>query len=95
MSIVFKPKINFSFGSGKSGPIVKNVPREQWHWSTRELKRVVSLRAIGVTYKDCAKLIGRSQGAIISAVDTNNLYSAIAKEKEGLVITIMGKYNND
>ena len=94
MSIVFKPKIKFSFGSSRQGPVVKNVPREQWHWSTKELKRVVSLRAIGVTYKDCAKLIGRSQGAIISAVDTNNLYSAIAKEKEGLVITIMGKYND-
>jgi hypothetical protein len=95
MSIVFKPKINFSFGSSKAGPVTKNVPREKWHWSTKELKRVVSLRAIGVSYKDCAKLIDRSQGAIVAAVDTNNLYSAIAKEKEGLIITIMKDYNND
>ena len=95
MSIVFKPKIKFSFGSSRQGPVVKNVPREQWHWSTKELKRVVSLRAIGVTYKECAKLIGRSQGAIISAVDTNNLYGAIAREKKGLIITVMENYNND
>jgi hypothetical protein len=93
MSLIFKPKINFSFGSKSIGKKNKTVSREKWHWSTKELKRVVNLRAMGISYKDCAELVGRSQSSIIAAVDSNNLYGAIAKQKESLIIEVMKEYN--
>jgi len=90
MSIVFTPKISFSFGSGKMEK--RNVAPKgpsPVYWSTTELNNLVELRAIGLSYKDCAKLLGRSQTACISACDGNSLHSAIGKRRQKLINEVL------
>jgi|TARA_B110000902_G_scaffold110494_1_gene130449 hypothetical protein len=90
MSIVFTPKISFSFGSGKMEK--RNVAPKgptAVYWSTTELNNLVELRAIGLSYKDCAKLLGRSQTACISACDGNSLHSSIGKRRQKLINEVL------
>jgi hypothetical protein len=92
MSIVFKPKLTFNFASGKLQPKTKTVSRPTIYWKTTELNNLVELRAIGLSYKDCAKLLGRSQSSCVAAADGNDLHSKIAKKKKQLIDQAL---NND
>ena len=89
MSIVFKPKIKFNFGSGKMQPKTKTVRREIKYWTTIELGNLVELRAIGLSYKDCGKLMGRSQSACVSACDFNDLHSSIRRSRQKLIDEVL------
>jgi len=76
----------FSFGSGKFSPkATKVVGREVLLWSDTELKRLTNLRAIGVTFKLCAKHLSRTANACASAVDTRNLYGDISAKRRELI----------
>ena len=92
MSIVFKPKLTFNFASGKLQPKTKTVSRPTIYWKTTELTNLVELRSIGLSYKDCAKLLGRSQSSCVAAADGNDLHSKIAKKKKQLIDQAL---NND
>ena len=85
MSIVFKPKLTFNFASGKLQPKTKTVRRETVYWKTTELTNLVELRSIGLSYKDCAKLLGRSQSSCVAAADANDLHTRITKKKQQLI----------
>jgi len=89
MSIIFKPKIKFSFGSGKLAKPVKTVSREKWHWTTKELKKLTELKALGLSYVDIAKLIGRSANSCGTAMHTNNLKKVYKLRREKLIEEIM------
>ena len=78
-------KTAFSFGSGKRGPVVKTVPRETVFWAKKDLSILVNLRAIGVTYKVCGVTLGRSANSCGSAIQTNNLYSAVQTRRDQLI----------
>jgi len=79
-------KTAFSFGSGKRGPAVKTVPRETIIiWPKSDLAILVNLRAIGVTYKVCGVTLGRSANSCGSAIQTNNLYSAVQTRRDQLI----------
>jgi len=91
MSLIFIPKIAesykkvFSFGSGKKGPKVKVISREVILWPKNDLNKLVNLRAIGVTYKACGVILGRSANSCGSAIQTNNLYSAVQTKRNQLI----------
>jgi len=85
MSIVFKPTIRFNFASGKMQPKTKTVSRETVYWTTFELSNLVELRSIGLSYKNCAKLLGKSQYTCCAACDANDLHSRITKRKKELI----------
>jgi len=85
MSIVFKPKLTFNFASGKLQPKTKTVSRPNIYWKTTELTNLVELRSIGLSYKDCAKLLGRSQSSCVAAADANDLHTRITKKKQQLI----------
>jgi len=85
MSIVFKPKLTFNFASGKLQPKTKTFRRETVYWKTTELTNLVELRSIGLSYKDCAKLLGRSQSSCVAAADANDLHTRITKKKQQLI----------
>jgi len=85
MSIVFKPKLSFNFGSGRMQPKTKTISRPNSYWKTTELTNLVELRSIGLSYKDCAKLLGRSQSSCVAAADANNLHTRITKKKQQLI----------
>ena len=92
MSIVFKPKLTFNFASGKMQPKTKTFSRSNIYWKTTELTNLVELRSIGLSYKDCAKLLGRSQSSCVAAADANDLHSRIAKKRQQLINQAL---NND
>lgn len=85
MSIVFIPKVAFHFGSGRSAPKVKTVPREAKLWLTKELNSLVSLRALSVTYKECAIIIGHSESSCASAIANHDLYAAVRNKRAALI----------
>ena len=84
MSIVFKPKLSFNFGSGRMQK-TKTISRPNSYWKTTELTNLVELRSIGLSYKDCAKLLGRSQSSCVAAADANDLHTRISKKKKQLI----------
>jgi hypothetical protein len=88
MSITFKPKIpsSWHFGSGKKSITkVKRSRPNTVYWSTVELSILIKLRALGLSYKDCGIQMNRTQGACVSAVDSNNLYAEVDKKRKALI----------
>jgi len=83
-TVVRAIKRAFSFGSGRMAPVVKTVPREASSWSASDLQKMINLRAIGVTYKECSHYFNRSANSCAGGVDTNNLYGAIKLRREEL-----------
>lgn len=88
MSIVFKPTIPESFDSLKNIPPVviavkpksPKALREYNPFSAKEISLMVNLRAIGVPYKEIARLLHRSSCACsntLSRYDLKNTYQAI------------------
>jgi hypothetical protein len=62
---------------------VYNDPKTRW--IEKELDRLVAARAIGLSYKECAKYFDRTATACKSAVEYHNLYAAIAHKREILI----------
>ena len=105
MSLIFKPKIAdsfksdtpvvdtvkkaFHFASGKSAPRVKTVHRELVHWTTKELNRLVALKALGLTYAAIAPIIGRSANSCGTAMSSNKLHSKYKERRESLINEIL------
>ena len=89
MSLVFKPRIAFNFGSGKSSN-VKNKPvrREEIEWSETDTEKMVVLRAFRCTYRECGKHFNRSAEACSSLVQKKDLGPAIIAKREELLIKI-------
>jgi hypothetical protein len=89
MSIVFKPRISFSFGSGRSS-IVKNKPvrREELEWSETDTEKMVVLRAFRCTYRECGKHFNRSAESCSSLVQKRGLGPAIIAKRDELLIKV-------
>ena len=85
MSILFKPKLTFNFASGKMQPKTKTVRREIIHWTTIELENLIELRSIGLSHKECARLLGRSESACLGAVKSNSLEKRIQNKRQELI----------
>ena len=62
---------------------VYNDPKTRW--IEKELDRLVALRAIGLSYKECAKYLHRTATACHSAVEYHKLGNAIAHKRAILI----------
>jgi hypothetical protein len=62
MSIVFTPKIPYGFKEVVAKPPTLRV-RDYNSWSTKELRQLLELRAIGTSYRECGKLLARGRDA--------------------------------
>jgi len=103
MSLIFKPRIpeSFSFGGGRmqeSKPKVvppeakpKVVPPKAKVWTNKEIQKLVDLRAMGCSYKDCGPLMGRSATGVATFVVHRDLYGVIAKKRKELIANITGR----
>jgi len=86
MSLLHKPKIPFSFGSGKLSTVKnKYVHREEIKWSEAQIEKLVLLRALRCTLKECGKHFGRSASACSNIVQNRNLYKVIDEKRKELV----------
>ena len=90
MSLLFKPKIKLNLKSDKSYKIEsKNaVPRTK-PWSTKELKQLINLKAIGLTYSVIGKILDRPAASCGVAVSTKNLGSKYKKRRMEMIKEIM------
>ena len=89
MSIVFTPKIAFNFGSGRVQPVKDKKPKPMQYWSNVELGKLCDLRALGLSYSDCAKMLERSVSSCQSAVDERSLYIRIMRAREKLIENVI------
>jgi hypothetical protein len=83
MSIVHKPK--FNVGIVKKPPKVRTDARKIVHWTTTEIENLVELRSIGLSHKECARLLGRSESACLGAVKSNSLEKRIQNKRQELI----------
>ena len=63
--LIFKPVIPDEFVGCAKLMKNKHLLKTPLHmWTTKQLNQLVELRAIGTTYKNCAKLLGRTHGSV-------------------------------
>jgi len=90
MSLLFKPKINFSFGSGTLSNVkVKTVHRELNPWSSKELKQLVELKALGLTYATMAPILKRSANSCGVTISEKKLISKYKQRRIELIEAVM------
>jgi len=90
MSLAFKPKIAYGFrGEVEPEPVKVVVRGPSRHWSTKELNKLVELRALGVSYINAAKLMNRGQSTLISAVVYNDLYGIIETKRSAHIAKVL------
>tara|TARA_R110000787_G_scaffold125325_2_gene236465 strand:+ start:235 stop:522 length:288 start_codon:yes stop_codon:yes gene_type:complete len=59
------------------------------YWTTEELDKLINLRAIGLSLKDCSKQLKKSEYACNSAVFHYDLYSIIESKKQELIKAVI------
>jgi hypothetical protein len=91
MSLIFKPKINFSFEASKLSNVkVKTVHRELNPWSTKELKQLVELKALGLSYATIAPILKRSVNNCGTTMSTRKLVPVYKKRRMEMIEEVMG-----
>jgi len=90
MSLIFKPRISFRFGSGKSS-IVKNKPvhREELLWSEADIQTLVVLRAFRSTYRECGQRFSRTAEACSNVVQKRDLYHEINEKRAEIMAKVI------
>jgi DNA-binding NarL/FixJ family response regulator len=88
MSLIFKPKIPESLRAiapkdKSKGPRAPHMERRPV--SERELHILLDLRSLGVSYKDCAQILGRSQSTCVSIIVNGDLYGHVSKRRKTLI----------
>lgn len=80
MSLIFTPKITYSFDALKydSGIKAKHSKvsvevREYNNWSAKDLTMMVNLKAIGMSYRDIGRHLHRSQDSCSLTLSRNEL----------------------
>ena len=99
MSIVFIPKIAFSFDllkptnvTGK--PKSPKALRQYNSWTDKDLTLLVNLKSVGMSYRNIAKILHKSQDSCSVAMSRNELQSAYKDIQAKLVAEIMGYTDN-
>ena len=85
----FKSKIAETFEHLNPTPKPKAI---QSDWSCSELKFLVEMKALKLTYKECGKHLNRSASSCLGAIHTHNLYSAILDKQKDLINTIIRRF---
>jgi len=88
MSIVFVPKIAYSFESLKPTVIAVN-PKSDTFWTERELTLLVNLKAIGMSYKNIGKKLNRSQDSCSLTMIRNDLKGVYKDIRKQMINEVM------
>ena len=88
MGIVFKPVIpkTYTHNVWVKPKVKRPTPVI---WSDPDMVRLINLRAMGVSFKECGPLLNRTMSACVAAVDSNNLYRAIGTRRQVLIKEIL------
>jgi hypothetical protein len=90
MSIIFVPKIKDSYANVPARSVLAKKPKTNYNSiSERDLKRIVCLRAMNVSYNNIAKLIHRSANTCAWHVHDKMLFIEINQIQQKLINDIM------
>ena len=91
MSLVFKPKIPKDFSYLLPVQEVKEVERiyKPRVWSDAEKDQLVELRAMGVSFHDCATILQRGQSGVVAILNAYELHGAIWNLRQSNIDRIM------
>mgnify|MGYP003634639518 FL=1 len=90
MSIIFVPKIKDSYANVPARSVLAKKPKTNYNSiSERDLKRIVCLRAMNVSYNNIAKLIHRSANTCAWHVHDKMLFIEINQLQQKLINDIM------
>ncbi len=92
MSLVFKPKIPAYF----KGPVgVEKIKHRAVNpFSQDEVNLLVELRALNMSYKDCAGILKRCEGNCSHTVFRLKLYSEIDRKRQILINEVLNESPN-
>lgn len=65
--------------------------RNQSMWNSYELKLLVNMRALKLTYRECGGQLNRSTISCGSAVHTHNLYDAIKDKRKEIINGVLNE----
>ena len=88
MSLIFKPRIAYHFGSAKflaAKAKARNPHQEQYTWEEREIEFLIELRALKVSFLQCDKMLKRKQGSCSNCIQYRNLYEKINSKRQALI----------
>jgi len=99
----FKPGTPITFDQIKdaAAPVIvakqmsANAIREYNTWSAKDLRTMVNLKAIGVSYRQIGLLLHRSHDACAVALSHNELRSAYKTVKANLINEVLSAEHND
>jgi len=91
MSLVFKPKIPKDFSALLPIKVVEPIDRKYKPrvWTDAEKDQLVELRAIGVSYYDCATMLRRGNSNVGDIISLHKLQDAISNLRQSHIDRIM------
>ena len=95
MSLIFKPKIPTALyfveheGTKTKRSNARAPSTSAKPWTTREISRLVQLRAHNVGFKVCAQLLNRGPAACIAQVVKLDLYGEIDRQRQQIIQGIL------
>ena len=91
MSLIFKSKIPkaWHFASGKYLVPTKMPLRVVISWTNQEIEKLIALRALGISYKKCAQLLGRTQNSVTNVTHDRDLYIEVDARRKELIDEII------
>lgn len=88
MSLIFKPRIAYHFGSAKvlaAKAKSRNSHQEQYTWEEKEIQFLIELRALKVSFSQCDKMLKRKKGSCSNCIQFRNLYEKINSKRQALI----------
>ena len=70
-------------------PKVFEGERNHSAWTSHEIKLLINMRALRLTYKECGQHLNRSTNSCGSAIHTYNLYDVIIDKQKELVDEVL------
>ena len=91
MSLVFKPKIPKDFSALLPVKVVEPIDRKYKPrvWTDAEKDQLVELRAMGVSYYDCATMLRRGNSNVGDIISLHKLQDAISNLRQAHIDRIM------
>tara|TARA_R110002167_G_scaffold362871_1_gene582468 strand:- start:453 stop:731 length:279 start_codon:yes stop_codon:yes gene_type:complete len=86
MSLSFKPKIPDKFNLPEK---IKKKANKRVEWSKADIKRLVQLRAMHISYIDCEVMLNRTRGSCAMLIHTTGSLVEINQLRKQLIDNIM------
>lgn len=86
MSLSFKPKIPDKFNLPDK---IKKKANKRVEWSKADINRLVHLRAMHISYRDCEIMLNRTRGSCAMLIHTTGSLVEINQLRKQLIDNIM------